>query len=164
MDIDQGSRLFREKMEKIKSLANDNTLKDAIGVLAVNYFKGSFDNEGFTDKTLEPWKDVKRRDNQSKWYGHGQNSKFSLERTTTNILLGESRRLRNSIFYTPIENGVRITSPTPYGRVQQYGLTAKIYGKKSFQMTPRPFMGQSVLLMQNINKKIKEEMIKILKG
>ena len=164
MDINEYNRLFQEKMREIKAFAESDAIKDILGTEAEQHFKKSFDNEGFTDKTLEPWQDVKRRDENSPWHGHsGQTGKYSAARTTAKILTGETRELRNSIFYVYTGRGVRITSPTPYGRVHQYGLPAKIYGKKTFQMTPRPFMGNSVLIVKNINDKIKREFIKILK-
>ena len=165
MNIEEANRIIRERMQKIKDFIDGNDIKDIMGVEAVNHFQGSFDNEGFTDKTVQPWEDVERRDSDSPWYGHsGQTGNFSQARTTAKILTGETRELRNSIFYTPTGTGVRITSPTGYGRVHQFGLPAKIYGKTTFQMTPRPFMGKSVLLKKNIEGKIKREFIKILKG
>lgn len=165
MDINEGSQLFSEKMAQIKAFVESEAIRDIMGVEAVNHFQGSFDNEGFTDKSLQPWADVERRDDNSSWYGHsGQTGKFSQARTTAKILTGETRELRNAIFYTPTDTGVRITSPTAYGRVHQFGLLAKIYGGKSFQMTARPFMGKSILLKNNIEDKIKREFIKILKG
>lgn len=164
MDINEYSRRFREKMQEIQAFIEGDDIKDIIGVEAVNHFQGSFDNEGFTDKTLQPWQDVKRRDDKSEWYGHsGQTGKFSQARTTAKILTGETRELRNAISYVHTDSGVKVTSPTAYGRVQQFGLLAKVYGGKSFQMTPRPFMGKSVLLKNNIEDKIKKELIKILK-
>jgi phage gpG-like protein len=164
MDITEANRIFREKMRQIKSFTEGNDIKDILGVEAVNHFKESFDKEGFTDETLEPWKDVKRRDDSSPWYGHsGQTGKFSQARTAAKILTGESRELRNSISYVHTDSGVRVTSSTPYGRVHQFGLPAKIYGKKSFLMPARPFMGKSILLKNNIEDKIRRELIRILK-
>jgi Mu-like prophage protein gpG len=165
MDLDEYNRLFQEKIKDIREFVEGSDIKDIIGVEAVNHYQGSFDNEGFTDKTLEGWQDVKRRDEDSPWYGHDSqaNGKFSEARATAKILTGKTSTLRESIFFIHTDLGVRITSPTPYGRVHQYGLLAKVYGKASFQMTPRPFMGHSVLLISNINDKIKREFIKILK-
>lgn len=165
MEIDDFNNLFKAKLDQINQFIESDAIRDIMGVEAVNHFQASFDNEGFTDETIQPWADVKRRAANSPWYGHsGQTGKFSDARATAKILTGETRELRNGIFYTPTDAGVRITSPTPYGRVHQYGLSAKVYGKKSFQMTPRPFMGKSKLMISNIENKIKREFIKILKG
>jgi phage gpG-like protein len=164
MDIQEFARLFPEKMKEVAAFAEGEDIKDILGTEAVNHFQRSFDNEGFTDKTLDPWQDVKRRDPDSPWYGHsGQTGNFSQARTAAKVLTGETRELRNGISYVHTDKGVRVTSPTSYGRVHQFGLAAKVYGKASFQMTPRPFMGKSVLLKNNIEDKIKREFIKILK-
>jgi phage gpG-like protein len=165
MDINDFSRLFSEKMEQIKEFVRSDDIKDIIGTEAVNHFKESFQNEGFTDETLNPWADVKRRDPNSEWYGHsGQTGKRSKARTSAKILTGETRELQNAISYKPIDNGVRITNDKPYAAVHQFGKMAKIYGKKEFQMTARPFMGKSVVLVRKINDKIKREFIRILKN
>ncbi len=181
MDINQFNELFQQRMAAIKAFAEGDKIKDIAGTEAINHFRSSFDNEGFTDSTLEPWKDVARRDPASPWYGHNGFStekpakkikkgdtelvgNFSQARTTAKILTGGTSRLREGLFYKYIDTGVRITSPTGYGRVHQFGLPAKIYGKATFQMTPRPFMGRSVLLTKNIKKEINDEFIKILKG
>lgn len=164
MDINEGNRLFQEKMRKLKEFAESDNIKDMAGREAVEHFQESFINEGFTDESLDPWKDVERRDPKSPWYGHsGQSGKFSEARTAAKILTGETGDLLKGLSYVHTDTGVRITSSTPYGRVHQFGLAAKIYGKKTFLMTARPFMGKSVVLKNNIEDKIRREFIKILK-
>lgn len=164
MDIQEFARLFPEKMKQMRDFVEGDEIKDILGTEGVNHFKGSFDNEGFTDEKLEKWQDVKRRDESSAWHGHsGQTGKFSQARTVAKILSGETGELANSLSFKHTDQGVRITSPTEYGSVHQFGKMAKIYGKKSFQMPARPFMGKSVLLKSNIEDKIKRELIKILK-
>lgn len=164
MTLEELARIFSENMKELTDYIEGTDIKDMIGTEAIDHFQASFDNEGFTDKKLEPWEDVKRRDEDSSWYGRsGQTGKFSPVRTTANILIGETRNLRNGIYYVHKDMGVRITSPTAYGRVHQFGLLAKVYGKVDFQMTARPFMGKSILLKNNIEDKIKREIIKILK-
>lgn len=163
MDISEYNRFFQDKMQQIKAFAESSDIKDITGMEAVAHYQDSFKNEGFTDKDLKGWDDVKRRDKDSPWYGHsGQTGKFSQARTTAKILTGETSELRDSIYFEHTDRGVRIISPTAYGRVHQFGLEAKIYGKKSFQMPARPFMGRSILLKNNIENKIKREFIKIL--
>lgn len=165
MNIQDFARLFPEKIEKLKRFATGDDIKDIVGTEAVNHYKESFQNEGFTDETLNPWKDVKRRNPASPWYGHsGQTGKFSAARTNAKILTGETRDLQNSITYTHIPGGARISSDKPYASVHQFGGLAKIYGKKEFQMTPRPFIGKSAVMIKNINAKIKREFRRILKG
>lgn len=163
MDLQEYARLFPQKMQELQEFIEGDDIKDILGVEATNHYKASFDNEGFTDKTLEPWQEVKRRETTSSWYGHsGQMGKYSAARTTAKILSGETGELANSLTYIHTERGVRVSSPTAYGHVHQFGKMAKIYGKTSFQMPARPFMGKSVLMVDNIKSKIKNEFIKIL--
>lgn len=82
MNIEEFARRFPQKIEELKQFAASDDIKDIVGKEAVDHFKESFQNEGFTDETLNPWKDVKRRDPASPWYGHsGQTGKFSNART-----------------------------------------------------------------------------------
>lgn len=179
MDMQEFNRQFQARMREVQQFVESNDIKDIAGVEAVNHFQSSFDNEGFTDETLEPWDDVARRDPASPWYGHsgfpaqkpdkkikkGDTElvgNFSQARATAKILRGETSELRNSIDYKYTDSGVRVTSPTLYGRVHQFGLQARIYGKKLFTMIARPFMGKSKVLKANIEDKIKREIKKIL--
>lgn len=163
MTLDEFIKQFPQKLQEIQEFTQGDKLKQIIGVEATNHFKDSFQNEGFTDDTLNPWKDVKRRDPESPWYGHsGQTGKYSDARTSAKILSGDTRELQNSITYHYIPGGVRISSDKPYAAVHQYGGMAKIYGKKQFTMTPRPFIGKSKLLLENINTKIIKELKKII--
>lgn len=164
MDIHEFNRRFSAKMERIKDFANGDEIKDIIGVEAVNHYRESFANQGFTDKVLNPWQDVKRRDKNSPWYGHsGQTGKFSNSRTTSPILTGETLELSNATTYRKTERGVRVSNEKPYASVHNYGGRAKIYGKKEFQMPQRRFIGRSAVMVQNIKSKIKSEFIRILK-
>jgi phage gpG-like protein len=163
MDIHEYNRFFAAKMEKINEFSNGGDIKDIAGTEAVNHYRESFENQGFTDKTLNPWQDVKRRDKNSPWYGHsGQTGKFSATRTTAPVLSGETRKLQSAITYRKTEQGVRISNDKPYAGVHNYGGKAKIYGKKEFQMPQRRFIGRSAVMIQNIKAKIKREFIRIL--
>lgn len=163
MDIKDFAKRFPEKMRKVREFTRGDAIKDIIGVEAVNHYKQSFADEGFTDEVLNPWKDVKRRNPKSKWYGHsGQTGKKSTERMSAKILTGETRELRNAITYRRIDNGVRISNDKPYASVHNYGGRAKIYGKKEFQMPQRQFIGKSVVMAANIKSKIKKEFVRIL--
>ena len=48
MDISEFARLFPQKMEEIKSYIESNEIRDMFGIEAVNHFKQSFPDEGFT--------------------------------------------------------------------------------------------------------------------
>jgi phage virion morphogenesis protein len=151
------------KINAVREFVEGEEIKDITGTGAVNHYKESFSNEGFTDETVEKWADVKRRDPGSPWYGHsGQTGKVSGSRKVSKILTGETRELRESISYQPTPDGVRVVNDTPYAAVHQFGLQARIYGKKVFTMIARPFMGPSRKLEENIENKIKTEIIKRL--
>ncbi|MDD7438590.1 MAG: phage virion morphogenesis protein [Bacteroidales bacterium] len=155
---------MEKKQQELQEFMRSQALKDIVGTEAVNHYKRSFEDEGFTDETLNPWKEVERRNPESPWFGHsGQTGKFSLERTSAPILSGETGELKNAIRYTYLPDGVRVSNSAPYAAVHQYGLPAKIYGKKPFTMTPRPFIGRSKALKRNIEDKIKRQMLDIIK-
>lgn len=164
MNFDEFRRQFPRKLQDIKDFVNGDEVKDIIGVEAVNHFKESFQNEGFTDETLNPWKDVQRRNPSSTWFGHsGQTGRKSDARKSAKILSGETLELQNAITYRRIPGGARISNDKPYASVHNYGGQAKIYGKKGFTMPKRQFIGRSAVLVNNINNKIKRRLIGILK-
>jgi phage virion morphogenesis protein len=164
MNIDDFVKQFPQKIKEIVDYTKSDKLKRRIGVLAENHFKESFHNEGFTDQNLEPWKDVKRRDPKSGWYGFsGQSLKFSEAQTSSKILSGETKELHQSIAYETLPNGVRIKSDKPYAAVHQFGLTAKVFGKHAFTMPARPFIGRSKVLIENIERAIVEDLKEIVK-
>jgi len=184
MDLQDFNKQFASKMSELSKFIEGEKIRDIMGSEAVDHFQKSFKNEGFTDDVLEPWQDVKRRDPNSPWYGHNRFASkeestnknqqrlqkknsgtigiFSQERTTAPILKGGTSDLRNSIRYMITDKGVRVLNSTPYASVHQFGKMAKIYGKKSFQMPARPFMGKSILLKNNIENKIYKEIKKII--
>lgn len=163
MDIQDFVKVVEGKRRDLEELMRSTKLKDIVGTEAVGHFKESFDKEGFTDETLNPWKEVERRKPDSPWFGHsGQKGKFSTGRTTSKILSGETGLLRDSIRFAYLPDGVRVSNSAPYAAVHQYGLPAKIYGKKPFTMPERPFFGASKVLKRRIEDKIKREIVKII--
>lgn len=164
MDIADFSEAFAKKMEEVTRFVQGDDIKDIMGVEAVNHFKESFKNEGFTDNSLEKWRDVKRRDPESPWYGRsGQTGKFSQARTAAKILTGETEELQSSISYDRTAEGARITNAAPYASVHQFGISdGKAFGKYPFTLPARPFMGKSIALKQNIEDKITTEIKQIL--
>ena len=155
MNIDDFARMFPAKMEELTEFVTGNDIKDIVGMEAVNHFKQSFVNEGFTDGAVEKWPEVERRKPESKWYKDGADS-------GRKILSGITKKLQDSISYTYIDGGVKVSNATVYAAVHQFGLQAKIYGKKTFTMKARPFMGDSAVLRENINKEISTEIKKII--
>lgn len=163
MNIEELNERVREKLDEIRRY-REQDLPDIIGSEAVNHFRESFANEGFTDETTEKWKDVKRRDPSSRWYGFAPDNKgrFSTTRAVDKILTGHSKELQNSITYTKKTDRVSVYTDKVYAAVHQFGLQAKIFGRKAFTMTARPFMGKSKKLEENIYAKIKRDLERIL--
>lgn len=165
MDLQEFARIYPEKMKKLRDWIESDAPKKIMGDEAEVHYSMSFYRGGFTDKTLEKWQDVKRRDKDSPWYGHsGQSGKFSLARTSANILKGEKGLLAQSIARTYTEKGVKMTNAAPYAAVHQFGLKAKVYGKHEFTMPARPFMGKSLVLKQKIEQKLEQEIYKIMRS
>jgi phage gpG-like protein len=156
MNIDDFARMFPAKMEELTEFVTGNDIKDIVGMEAVNHFKQSFVNEGFTDSTVEKWPEVERRKPNSPWYKEGTAD------SGRKVLSGITKELQDSISYTYIDGGVKVSNATVYAAVHQFGLNAKVYGKKTFTMKARPFMGDSVVLRNNINKEISDEIKKII--
>ncbi len=61
MDINDFSKKLEQKMQEVKSFVEGEDIKDILGVEAVNHFKKSFQQEGFEDKHVVKWADVKRQ-------------------------------------------------------------------------------------------------------
>lgn len=164
MDISDFAEKFKEKMKEITDFIGSDDAKDIVGTEAVNHYKESFTNEGFTDESLQKWPEVERRKTDSDWFGHsGQTGEFSEARTVANILSGETGELKEATSYTKTEKGVRVKNEKVYARVHNFGGMAKIYGKKAFQMLARPFIGKSKVMVDKIKAELKGRIIDILK-
>jgi phage gpG-like protein len=161
MTLDELKLTLDGKIKQLEELVGGDKLREIVATEAINYFKDSFQQEGFNGNK---WQDVKRRDPNSEWYGYsGQTGKFSEAATIRPILTGETGRLGNNFKWEPTAEGLKIINDTPYAAVHQFGLPAKIYGKKTFQMTARPFMGATPALSKKIRDSIVEELKKIIK-
>lgn len=164
MTIDELRIHAAQKLQEINEYLEGGDMREVMAETAIDHFRGSFEDEGFTDSKLNPWQDVKRRDPDSPWYGRsGQTGNFSESRTKAKILTGETGHLRASFKYIPTAKGVRVQNTAPYAAVHQYGLPAKVYGKKPFTMPRRPFMGDSKEMRDKIQKAILSDLESILK-
>lgn len=172
---------FQNSIKKIQRAINylNNDAKTIMGVEAVNHFKESFKNQGFTDKTLEKWEDVERRNPQSPWYGFSYGStvakpgrkkrnpnsmtNYSPAATKRPILSGQSQELLNSITWTATSNGVRVFSNLKYANIQNNGGNIQIFGNADGRIPRRQFMGKSEVMRSKIRKQIITDLKKILK-
>ncbi len=163
-----------------------------VGIEAVNFFKNSFDNGGFTDSTLIKWKPVKRTDNTSKWYGFQYRARsalptghlrrqgckkpykqrkenpitnFSPAATKRTALNGYTGDLKESIHYQKTGNGkIEVRSNLEYADIHNSGGMISIFGKKNVKLPKRQFIGESKKLNQKITKIIENDIIKIIKS
>jgi hypothetical protein len=91
---DLKARLDRQMNELVTFATRD--VPDIVGIEATNYFKESFEKEGFDNKK---WQEVQRRIPGSPWYGRSsQSGKFSQKRATNPILKGETDELKNAAY------------------------------------------------------------------
>ena len=146
-----------------------------IGNEAVRHFKDNFRQEGFVDNGVHKWKEVKRRDPSSPWYGfeyRGQRRQkgkgkpkqrvnFSQAATRRRILTGSSGELQDSLRYkvNPASGAnvsISITSDKPYAVVQNEGGPIKVFGKASAIVPARPFVGNSKELNDKIDRIVQE--------
>lgn len=164
MDIQEFAKRFPEKMQTLKDFVKKDA-KDILGTEAIEHFRESFKNEGFTDENVAKWPEVERRKANSAWYGHsGQTGKFSQARITAKILTGETNELQNAFSYVHTEAGVKVINDKPYAAVHQYGKMARIYGKKAFKMPTRRFVGRSKVMVRKIKAELKSRLTEILKS
>lgn len=164
MDPNQFKKLLIANQNQIKRFVN-NIAPDLIGDAAVNHFKENFDKEGFVDETLKPWKEVKRREEGSTWYEFDANKppKYRSTKRGNDKILKDTNQLQDSIEYEAKQHKVIIYSELPYAAVHNYGQKAKIFGKKSFKMPKRQFIGSSRQLDKKIIKMLTSEIDKIIK-
>ena len=172
---------FQNALSKIKK-AIRYLEKDAaviMGTEAVNFYKGSFENQGFTDRSLKKWEEVERRKPSSPWRGFQYGSTAAKPRTVkrkassiTNyspaaekrpILSGQTQELMHSLKWERQGNGVRVYADTPYSKVQNEGGPIKIFGKTSRTLKQRQFMGRSQQLRDKIRSIIINDLKQILK-
>jgi len=136
---------------KIKSALSDVAI--ITGKQAVDLFKENFQNEGFKDGTLKPWREVKRR----------QNPKTKGAAASRKILTGETGDLGESIKYKTIGNAsVSIYSDKAYAQAQNEGTTTAGRGNKT-TIPARKFMGQSAELDNIVKTEIEKKLNNLFK-
>jgi len=151
---------FKVLLQKYKIEITDfinNDLPVIIGKMAVDHFKENFQEEAWQ---RTKWKEVKRR--QSTWERGGKTipSPTKGAARTRKILTGSTGELAESIQYTPDTGKVKIHSDVVYAAIHNYGLEGKAFGKYSFTMPKRQFIGEDPeldeIIEQEIEKKLKQ--------
>jgi phage gpG-like protein len=122
---------FKPQLEKVV---------DAMGVLAANHFTTSFRNQGFTDESLQAWQPRKRTERS---------------RMGNRAILVKSGRLRRSIRSKRFGFlSVKIYTDVLYAQIHNDGLMGRAFGKHSFKMPKRQFIGYSGVLNRKIIAKM----------
>lgn len=172
---------FQNSINKITQAISylENQAPVVMGTEAVNHYKESFENQGFTDKSLQKWDEVERRKASSPWRGFQYGStvprpgktkrrsnsitNYSPAAEKRPILSGQTQELMHSIEWRKEGNGVVVTAKTPYSKVQNEGGQIKVFGKTTRTLKKRQFMGQSQVLRDKIRAIIYNDLKRIFK-
>lgn len=172
----------------IKRITADKNIAREIGTVAVKHYSENFDKEGFVNGGLQPWKDVKRRDPSSPWYGFdykgekrknypirkGKSGKrlkrqkklnYSNVATKRKILQGSTGELKRSLAYRVERVDSRkmvisISSDKKYAAIHNFGGAIRVFGKATVKLPARPFVGYSRELTGKINRIIQKNLFK----
>lgn len=132
-----------------------------IGNMGQNFFRRSFDRQGFTDNTFKAWKEVKRRIPDTPEYKYPK--KGAADRHSRAILIGKrtsggihlrdsvNRSLKKATF-----DSILFSVPQVYAAAHNYGLRVK-----NFTMPQRKFMGHSRTLLNMVEEKINKSMSRL---
>jgi phage gpG-like protein len=147
-----------QNLQKLQNFLSKDVY-DIVGGEAEDFYKQSFENEGFTDRNYVRWQDVKRRTNPRP----SQKGKASANLP----ILTNSGDLHDSIHYEAVPDGVKIHAS---GKGDDGGKIAKVHneggkaGRKGheFDMPQRQFIGPSETLNRQLNYKVKTKIKTIL--
>lgn len=155
------------------------TIPKGIGRIGLNEFRDSFTNQRFNDAGSPAWKDVKRRDPKSNWYGFKLGNKarrpgvhtrkklgkgnFSKARTT-NAIMQVTGQLRDATFVKSANfREVVWANSSKQANLMNRGGRFRIFGKHSAVMPKRQFMGYSTRMMGKIRLFVRQEFKDIFK-
>lgn len=172
-----GEDEFKMKLQQAMDFIN-NDIMDIIGIESVNHFKQSFEDEGFTDASLEKWESRKSK------------------RLTRNDqkTLSDTTELAEAIDYSVNGNEITIVNDKPYAQIHNEGgeitVTPKMrsffifkhyealergnddvadmwkamFFSDTLTIPKRQFIGESEMLNTNIMEKIVRELDRIFKA
>lgn len=149
-----------------------------MGVEAVNHFKDSFQNQGFTDKALVKWEEVERR-KEGRWKGFqygstvarpeqkrrksGSQTNYSPAAENRAILTGTTLELMNGINWERTAQGIRVYATGAYAKIHNEGGPMTIFGKTAGTMPKRQFIGKSEVLRNKLRTILLNDLHRILK-
>ena len=186
MNIEQLKRLDKE----LARLLSD-TLPREVGKIARDHFRENFIREGFVDGGLRKWKDVKRRNPRSPWYGfeykgerrtsyrYKRDSKtgktykdkkqkrlnFSQTATQRPPLRSKRNELMRSIRVLHARDAqVSVGTDLPYAQVQNDGGVIKVFGKHPVRLSRRQFIGPSIELDAKVTRLVNLEIKRLFRA
>ncbi len=124
---------------------------EVIGQMAQEFYKKSFENEGFTDASFEEWKEVKRR----------QSPKRPDRADAQRKILTGTGNLRRSVDYDAYAGEVRVHAEAFSAKGFNY---APVHNWGTTRIPQRQFLGESHTLNKAILKRLKEKVNEINKG
>lgn len=139
-----------------------------VGKIGEDYFKESFQNEGFTDKVFVRWEEVQRRkpEHQRLIRKRGntrRSQKFSKAERTRKILSGpDDSGLGDSIRWEADYNAVTFQTDVPYAQAHNEGTTNAGRGRTT-KIPQRQFMGESEVLRDKVRKELTNTVNKLFK-
>lgn len=142
MKFNEARKIVKDMQESAKVIAD---MVDTMGIYAINHYKKSFTDGGFTDVSFKAWKQRKRgRDNEGR------------------AILVKTGNLKRSLKYRKIgKYSVRIESNVSYANVHNEGLRS---GRgKGFTMPERKFVGYSERLSRKIELRLRSNIENIFK-
>ncbi len=156
--------LKKQAQELEEFLANDAL--DIIEVEGLNHIEEAFDNEGFTDSSLEKWKPRKTTNKRGRDITRyktnrrgkaGQLSQYGRQNKGRAILTGHDtggNKLRHSYRADKVKDGIEFHTDKEYAERHNEGTDG---------MPKRQHIGESEALNQKIHKKVEQHLDKILK-
>jgi len=173
MKFNEAKKILKDMEMVEKTIAN---MVNTMGIYAINHYKKSFIDTGFTDENWEPWKRRKNKDSkrgrQFRYERHQgtdeeEGKKFKVKtvdvRSVKNrAILTKTGNLKRSLKYRRIDKySVRIESNVPYANVHNEGL--KSGRGRGFTMPKRQFVGYSGQLSRKIELRLRANIEKIFK-
>ena len=155
MDQDDFIRDIQRQARELEQFLEDDLL-DIIEVEGLNHFEESFENEGFTDESLEKWQPRKTTDKRGRDITRyrtgrvgraGELNAYGRKNQGRAILTGHDTgdKLRNSLKATKVNDGVEFSTDKEY---------AEVHNEGSDIMPQRQFMGASEVLNDAVKNKI----------
>lgn len=120
-------------------------IPEQLNMIVINFFKGAFKKQGWTDEAFVPWQEVNRRTEGTKEYRYAKRKAMR-----TQPILIQSRNLFNAV-QNSLKNisweELRYSVDVPY---------ADYINEGTDKMPPRKFFGDSVELDKLIMRKIEQ--------